>query len=115
MYYRNDPSLEDQDVMYEGVKLGITQVFKGKRDWQDQDGMDGHCARTALYMILKDHPKEPNGQMAPQPWLLTVLKHICRVYTGNLRSEAFEKQVFHRYSRHFGLGQMTQMVENGKG
>lgn len=107
---------EKREVIYEGIVLGTTEIeTKGPRDYENPDGLDGHLARTALYMILRKHPKPPVGpEMDPQPWILTVLSLICHIYTGPKRVQAFEDQVFKRYSRHYGFGQMTQMVEDAK-
>jgi len=105
-------------VCHEGVELGKLdpqgagpEIIDWTTDWVDKDGAAGHFAREALYNILVAHPKPPNGEkMAPQAWILTVLKAICLPITKGTRSEAFEQQVFKRYTRYYGTSQMSNLV-----
>lgn len=96
------------EVLYEGRLLGRIPV-PDNVDTKDPEGTTGHIGRVVLVDLLKANPA-PEG-MAPQEWILWVLRGIGVAMTG-ARDETFEKIVMQRFLRYHGaLSGMELLVK----
>lgn len=97
------------EVVYEGRLLGRIPV-PGKDDSKDPEGTMGHIGRVVLFDLL-DRNELPDG-MAPQEWILWVLRGIGVAMSGGKRNQVLEDQIMRRHLRHYGaLGGMDNLIK----